>query len=148
MITRRWHIAGSVLVLGLQLGGCGLTSDAPKPAASNPVVAKPVEKVEESGKSQRHPPSATKPAKPPSPDELIGLDESGVRKLLGSPAETRNDNAARILSYRRSVSCALDVILFMDLKVGDLRVLRYQWNSNGSRPREASRCYAELHVTP
>jgi hypothetical protein len=147
MITRRWHIAGSVLVLGLQLGGCGLTNDAPKPETSNPVVAKPVEKVGEPAKSQRHPPSAPKPPKAPSPDELIGLDESGVHKLLGSPAEMRNDNAARILSYR-SVGCALDVILFMDLKAGDLRVLSYQWTGDGSRPHEASRCYAELHVTP
>jgi hypothetical protein len=81
MITRRWHIAGSVLVLSLQLSGCGLTNDAPKPAASNPVVAKVVEKAEEPAKSQRHPPSAPKQPKAPSPDELIGLDESGVHKL-------------------------------------------------------------------
>jgi len=107
-----------------------------------------VEKVEESGKSQRHPPSATKPAKPPSPDELIGLDESGVRKLLGAPVETRNDNAARVLSYRRSVGCALDVIFFMDMKAGDLRALSYRWIGDGNRPREAASCYAELHVTP
>ena len=144
MIKRRWHIAGSVLVLGFQLAGCGLTNDVLKPATSKPVVAKP---AEDPAKSQRHPPMAvTKPAKPASPDELIGLDESGVHKLLGSPAEMRNENAARILSYR-SVGCALDVILFMDMKAGDLRVLSYQWTGDGSRPHEASRCYAELHVT-
>ena len=145
MIKRRWHIAGSVLVLGFQLAGCGLTNDVPKPATSKPVVAKP---AEDPAKSQRHPPMAvTKPAKPASPDELIGLDESGVRKVLGSPAETRNDNAARILSYRHSAGCALDVIFFMDLKAGDLRVLSYQWNSDGARSRDAASCYAELRVT-
>jgi len=147
MITRRWHIAGSVLVLGLELGGCGLTDDVPKPATSTPLVTKPVGKVEEPAKSPQHPPSATKPAKPPTPEELIGLGESDVRKLLGAPAETRDDNAARILSYR-SVGCAFDVIFFMDLKAGDLRVLSYQWNNDGARTHAAKSCYAQLRVTP
>ena len=146
MIKRRWHLAGSALALGFLLAGCGLMNDAPKPETSKPVVV--AKSVEEPAKPQRHPTMAvTKPAKPPSPDELIGLDENGVRKFLGSPAETRNDNAARILSYRRSAGCALDVIFFMDLKAGDLRVLSYQWNGDGTRRRDAASCYAELHVT-
>ena len=148
MITRQWYIVGSVLALSFQLGGCGLTNDPPKPVASNPVVSKPAEKAETPQQPVRHPPSAMpKPAKPSSPDDLIGLDENGVRKVLGSPVETRNDNAARILVYRHSVGCALDVILFMDLKAGDLRVLSYQWNGGGAKPREATKCYAELQVT-
>jgi metal-dependent amidase/aminoacylase/carboxypeptidase family protein len=77
---------------------------------------------------------------------LVGLDEGGVRKLLGAPAETRTDGAARILAYR-AASCGLDVIFFMDVKAGDLRVVSYQWDDNGgTRPQVAKGCYAEFRV--
>jgi hypothetical protein len=122
----------------------------PSPPPSQPVVAKPVEKpAEPPAKPQRHPSStAPKPAKAPaaSPEELIGLDESGVRKLLGAPAEIGTAGAARILSYR-SVTCTLDVLFFMDLKAGDLRVASYEWDNGGNRPQPAKGCYSELRVT-
>jgi len=121
----------------------------PPPPPSNPVMTKPVEKpVEPPAKPQRRW-TVAKPAKapPPSPEELVGLDESGVRKLLGAPAEMRTDGAARILSYR-SVTCTLDVLLFMDLKAGDFKVASYEWDNSGSRPQAAKGCYAELRVTP
>ncbi len=148
MIIRQWHIAGSVLVLAFQLGGCGLINDLSNPAASKPMASKPAEKSEEPLPPRRHPsPPSTKLAKVPSPDDLIGLDETGVRKLLGVPTVTRNDNAARIFSYHHSIGCTLDVIFFMDMKAGDLRVLSYQWNGGGAKPREPTKCYAELQVT-
>lgn len=157
MIMRRRLVAdimnaGPALVLCFQLGACALLEETPAPAAtpsSAPVVAAPVEKpAAPPAKVERRPPPPTRQPKAPpaSPDELVGLDEGGVRKLLGAPAETRTDGAARILSYR-SVGCTLDVIFFMDLKAGDLRVLSYQWdNTPGNRTQAIKGCYSELRV--
>jgi hypothetical protein len=145
-------IPGSILVLCLWLVACVQGDETPLPAAISPskdVSAQPSEKQVEPPKLQRRaPPPALKPGKTPlpSPEELVGLDETGVRKILGAPSETRTDGAARILTYR-SVSCVLDVILLMDLKAGDLRVASYQWVENGgSRPSGSKGCYGELRV--
>ncbi len=142
--------AGPPLALCFQLGACALPDrDPAPPPPSPPVAAAPVDKpTPPPPKAERRsPPAAARQSKAPpaSPDELVGLDEGGVRKLLGAPAETRTDGAARILSYR-SVGCTLEVIFFMDLKAGDLRVLDYQWDSSGNRTQAAKGCYPELRV--
>lgn len=155
MIMRRRTVAlfvkaGPALALCLRLGACTPLEDQPAPATPPPpIVTAPVEKPPlPPAKVERRPSSVPtrQPKTPPaSPDELVGLDEGGVRKLLGAPAETRTDGAARILSYR-SVGCTLDVIFFMDLKAGDLRVLSYQWDSSGNRNQSIKGCYPELRV--
>lgn len=157
MIMRRRLAADIVktlpaLALCLQLAACaqqdvGHPPDVTPPA--KPVVAAPVEKpavLPAKPQHQASPPVA-RPAKTPpaSPEELVGLGESGVRTLLGAPAETRTDGAARIFTYH-SAACSLDVIFFMDLMAGDLRVLSYQWNGNGGRMQTAKSCYPELRV--
>lgn len=89
------------------------------------------------------PPAAHRQVKPvATPAELVGLDEAEVRNLLGNPAEARSEGAARILSYRNA-QCALDVILFLDVKAGDLRVLSYQLNDT-PRPAAGPACYDGL----
>ncbi|PKU25582.1 hypothetical protein [Telmatospirillum siberiense] len=157
MIMRRWLHArivttGTAVVLCAQLGACALLHDEPsepaapppppKPTAEAPTV-KPAPSPAKPEKRTASPTTRQAKAPPASPEELIGLDETGVRKFLGSPAETRTDGAARILSYR-SVGCTLEVIFFLDLKAGDLRVLNYQWD--GNRTQAAKGCYSELRV--
>jgi hypothetical protein len=146
--------AGSALLLCFQLGACALleeepapkTPPPPKPAVSTPAPVPVLPPVKPERQTTG---PATRPTKPPptSPDELVGLDEGGVRRLLGMPTEIRTDGAARILSYR-SVACTLDVIFFLDLKAGDLRVLSYQLDNNPNRTQAAKGCYAEMRVTP
>ncbi len=75
------------------------------------------------------------------PDELIGLDQPGVVKLLGSPLDSRNEGAARVLTYRGK-SCQLDVILFLDVKTGTERVLSYDQQPTAGK--NAVACYATL----
>jgi hypothetical protein len=91
------------------------------------------------------------PPKPPAPhqseksvyvpDELIGLDQPGVVKLLGYPMDSRNEGAARVLTYRGR-NCQLDVILFLDVKSGTERVLSY--DQQPSAGKNAAACYAAL----
>ncbi len=134
--------------MGIQLAGCSFlpNADAPStaPARSAPPVSsgKPVKPPASASASR---PAPVKPGSkaPANPEELVGLDEDGVRKLLGSPANTRNDGAARILTYRTS-RCALDVILFFDVNAGNLRVLSYQLDEGRARPAVDKRCYGEF----
>lgn len=152
---RRWlhaRIIKTAIAASLcaQLGACALRDEAsspPPPPPSQPAAAAPAEKpaAAPAKPEKRVNAQTTKHAKTPpaSADELIGLDEAGVRKLLGPPAETRTDGAARILSYR-SVGCTLEVIFFLDLKADDLRVLNYQWD--GNKTQIAKGCYSELRV--
>lgn len=143
-------IAGPVVALCAALGACALPDEAPPPPASppkTPAVSAPVERPPAppvKPEKRMNQPAARQKAPTASPDELIGLDEAGVRKLLGPPAETKTDGAAKILAYR-SVGCTLEVVFFLDLKAGDLRVLDYQWD--GNKVQAAKGCYAELRVS-
>ncbi len=75
------------------------------------------------------------------PDELIGLDQPGVTRLLGNPVDSRDEGAAHVLTYRGK-NCQLDVILFLDVKSGTERVLSY--DQQPSAGKVAAACYAAL----
>jgi hypothetical protein len=129
----------------LVLAACGLTGGDKPPPPSRPAEPHPSPAAATRPVVPPPPPRpATQSAKPTpsSPDELVGLSEDGVRKLLGGPVEARADGAARILAYRAG-ACALDVILFMDVTQGELRVLSYDLKSPA-----AHGCYASLRAAP
>lgn len=143
-----------VSALCVGLSACAL----PWPATPEPAIpatvppAKPPPPDEGRAPARTHAARTTSPAranKAPerrnavTPDELIGLDEAGVRSLLGDPGEARSEGVARILSYRGKGSCALDVIFFMDVKAGGLRVLSYRMKDAQSRAADRA-CYVAL----
>jgi hypothetical protein len=133
----------------LYLAGCADQKDAapPPPAPSAPLPVPPTPEVR--GPEPVIPP--VPPPKPPIPrqtektvyvpDELLGLDQPAVVKLLGSPIDSRNEGAARVLTYRGK-NCQLDVILFLDVKSGTERVLSYDQQPNAGK--NATACYAAL----
>jgi len=133
----------------LYLAGCVDQKDvAPPPAfapAPLPVPATPEVKTPDPVIPPVPPPKPPIPRQPEKsvyvPDELIGLDQPAVVKLLGSPMDSRNEGAARVLTYRGK-NCQLDVILFLDVKSGLERVLSY--DQQPSAGRNAAACYAAL----
>ncbi len=132
----------------LYLAGCADMKDAapPPPApAPLPVPATPEVKAPDPvvpPVPQPKPPIPRQPEKSLYvPDELIGLDQHGVVKLLGSPMDSRNEGAARVLTYRGK-NCQLDVILFLDVKSGMERVLSY--DQQPSAGKNAAACYAAI----
>ena len=86
--------------------------------------------------------SATTPPPPEAPAELIGLDRDGVVKLLGDPADSRTEGAARVLTYRGKNNCQLDVIFFIDVKTGTERVLSFEQQPDSGK--HAAACYPGL----
>ena len=138
----------SALGMALGLAGCSLLSSdqqQPKPSWSSESVKTPSSRAP-GGSSPAPPPN--KPSKldkpAPMPEELLGLDEVAVHQLLGEPAATRSEGGMRILSYQGKGDCALKVMLFLDVKVGDVQVLSYQLGSAPLRPTAAQACYAAL----
>jgi hypothetical protein len=133
----------------LYLAGCENTQNAappplPEPAAV-PLPPPPEVKAPEPVIPPVPPPKPPVPRQPEKPlyqpDELIGLDQPGVVKLLGSPMDSRNEGAARVLTYRGK-NCQLDVILFLDVKSGTERVLSY--DTQPSSGKNAAACYAGI----
>lgn len=139
-----------IALLGvLYLAGCENPRHAASPLPPQP-ISLPVPPAPEVTAPQPAVPPVP-PPKPPAPrqpektvyvpDELIGLDQTGVVKLLGYPMDSRNEGAARVLTYRGK-NCQLDVILFLDVKSGTERVLSY--DQQPSAGRTAAACYAGL----
>jgi len=79
---------------------------------------------------------------PPTAAELIGLDRDGVTRLLGDPADSRTEGAARVLTYRGKNNCQLDVIFFLDVKTGTEHVLSFEQTPDSGK--HALACYAGL----
>jgi hypothetical protein len=139
-----------IALLGvLYLAGCVESKDTappPRPApVSLPVPPTPEVVAPQAMVPPVPPPKPPLPRQPEKtlylPDELIGLDQPGVVKLLGYPMDSRNEGAARVLTYRGK-NCQLDVILFLDVKSGTERVLSY--DQQPSAGKNAAACYAAL----
>jgi len=132
----------------LYLAGCADKEDVASPPPPPPVPL-PAPEPEAPEPLALIPP--VPPHKPPIPklpektvylpDELIGLDQSGVTRLLGYPMDSRNEGAAHVLTYRGK-NCQLDVILFLDVKSGTERVLSY--DQQPSAGKVAAACYAAI----
>jgi hypothetical protein len=141
------------LAIGLHLAACGALPESKGPPAPPPAetaapspapAAPPKPSTPAVPKSALVPPPPKPALKPPSePEELVGLDEEGVRKLLGTPGDVRNDGAARVLTYHAG-SCELEIFLFMDVKAGNLRVLSYQLNDTRTHATQSRPCYDDL----
>ena len=133
----------------LYLAGCAEPKDAAPPPlpplAPLPVPPTPEVKAPETVIPPVPPPKPPLPRQPEKtvyvPDELIVLDQPAVMKLLGSPIDSRNEGAARVLTYRGK-NCQLDVILFLDVKSGTERVLSYDQQPTAGK--NAAACYAAI----
>jgi hypothetical protein len=145
-----------ITALSSLLYGCSLFPQPSEPAAVPPAPPTETPLPQSSGKAAEVPvpaplhilPPKPKPpppiAKPPAnPDELIGLSEESVITLLGVPDRTGDEGTGRILTFRTK-SCHLDVILFLDVKSGDHRVLSYQMNDGTPHPSMVNHCYDDV----
>ena len=73
-------------------------------------------------------PPPVPPAKPPvaqlDPQRLVGLNESAVTDLIGSPQEVRDEPPAHVWRYAGN-KCSVDVLFYFDLTQQEFRALTY-----------------------
>lgn len=134
----------SAIALGfvaLSLGGCmSLAEKAPPSTAElrgsvaevepppEPLASLPEEPTPRIKKVSRVKPAPRAPSQDKAaaidPDRLIGMDPSEVRKLLGTPARTRNDQLPREWIYGTG-RCSFRVFFYPNLNAASFRVLKY-----------------------
>jgi len=108
--TPRVLHGGWAVALLIVLGAC--QAPAPKPAVIPPVPAAVPGAIPEV--AQPDPATAALPPEPiinDDPQQLMGLDPSALRALLGEPELVRREAPAEIWQYRNE-SCVFDVFLY------------------------------------
>jgi hypothetical protein len=85
---------------------------------------------------------------PPAPsagdfDRLIGLDQSHVSDILGSPRSRAESPPATIWRFG-DANCDLDVYFYLDLQSQAMRALHYEVRSHDAPDQSAQRCYETL----
>ena len=80
------------------------------------------------------------------PRELIGLDHTALRRVLGKPAQTRNEWTAQVWQYVTG-DCVVDLYLYDD-DSGALKVTYVEARSRSAEPTPTSRCLKSLLERP
>jgi hypothetical protein len=93
-----------------------VTSTPPpeRTGASPPFVVSPAPEPAPESQVARVPPSAqVRPSRLPDedPNRIMGMDQDGLQKLLGTPAFMRRDAAAQLWRYTGG-GCVLDMFLY------------------------------------
>ena len=127
--------------IALSLGGCmSLAEKAPPNSAElrgsvaelepppEPLALPPEEPAPRIKKASRVKPVSRAPSQDKAaaidPDSLIGMEPSEVRKILGTPARTRNDQLPREWIYGTQ-RCSFRVFFYPNLNTASFRVLKY-----------------------
>jgi hypothetical protein len=80
------------------------------------------------------------------PEELIGLDHRALRRVLGKPAQTRDELTAQVWQYVTG-DCVIDLYLYDDDN-GALKVTYVEARSRSAEPTPTSRCLKSLLERP
>jgi hypothetical protein len=80
------------------------------------------------------------------PQELIGLDHTALRRVLGRPAQTRNETTVQVWQYVTG-DCVVDLYLYDD-DSGALKVTYVEARSRSAEPTPTTRCLKSLLERP
>ena len=78
-----------------------------------------------------------------NPDELIGLEESGVLALLGYPGQLREQPPAKIWTYSADL-CQFNIYFYLNLESQTFRALRYESTGRSGASTTSHECYATI----
>jgi len=132
--TRRPVLAWSFGALALSLlTACAATPEAKLEAATAPPnrVAKPVE-----------PPSAPAPPRP-DPAQLLGMEATHLKTLLGEPNLIRREPPAQVWLYAGG-ACVFHVYLYKLPDAAGYRVTHYDVSAHPRRIHPARDCFGSL----
>jgi hypothetical protein len=80
------------------------------------------------------------------PNELLGLDHSAVRRVLGKPAQVRNEFTAQVWQYVTG-DCVVDLYLYQ-AEGGGLKVTYVEARSHTAETAPTGRCLKSLLERP
>jgi hypothetical protein len=80
------------------------------------------------------------------PEELLGLDHTALRRVLGRPAQVRNEVTAQVWQYVTG-DCVVDLYLYDD-DSGALKVTYVEARSRTAEQTPTSRCLKSLLERP
>jgi hypothetical protein len=144
---------GCVTILAMTLEGCMTLGDSvppsPEPAVPPPVAlaAPPQEEPAPKPEPKPVPKKKARPRAEPAsrveqhptidPKTLIGLDQAGVRRILGSPSGVKSDNLSLTWIYRAS-SCSMQVVFYPSLEDASFHVLKFSGSNKDGSPSPPS----------
>jgi hypothetical protein len=79
------------------------------------------------------------------PKELVGLDHTALRRVLGKPAQMRNELTAQVWQYVTG-DCVVDLYLYN--RDGGLKVTYVEARSRTAEPTPTNRCLKSLLERP
>jgi len=79
------------------------------------------------------------------PKELVGLDHTALRRVLGKPAQMRNELTAQVWQYVTG-DCVVDLYLYD--RDGGLKVTYVEARSRTAEPTPTNRCLKSLLERP
>jgi hypothetical protein len=155
------RIAGGMIFLATTLEGCMTLGDsvppAPEPAAPPPVAVsapaeeqpapKPEPKPSPKKKARSRPEPVSRVERPTiDPKTLIGLDQAGVRHILGSPSRVKSDHLSLTWIYR-TPSCSMQVVFYPSLEDASFHVLKFAGsNKDGSPADSPDACVSHILI--
>jgi hypothetical protein len=79
----------------------------------------------------------------PQARELIGLDQMGATRLLGTAAERTEEPPATVWRYK-TATCELDLYFYLDLRSGRMRTLHYAFKGDDGESSGRENCLREI----
>lgn len=121
-------------------------SEAPKAEAAKPTIAPkatPLATTPAVAHGETLLPTATRLSG--DPKELVGLDHTALRRVLGKPTQMRNELTAQVWQYVTG-NCVVDLYLYD--RDGGLRVTYVEARSRTAEPTPTNRCLKSLLERP
>ena len=140
-----WRIAALGIVLGTMLSGCAGVKNwlSPKevavqpPPTSQQPAPQPAPPAPKPRRQVRETHEVKEPEKVASidPNNLIGLDPSGVQHLLGAPSNVSKGDPSLVWTYNGQ-SCSFQIIFYPDIKTAAFHALKYNGGGNNNDQAE------------
>jgi hypothetical protein len=112
--------------------------------APNANVAPPVKKKEPAQASVAHPPPTAKTTDGETPDVgAVGMDETKVKELFGTPLAEEDNAPERRLKYHTG-SCSVEFALYPDVDTRTYRILTLEVSSDDGTAKGRRSCINQL----
>jgi hypothetical protein len=149
----------STMLVALLLAACQMPQHSLKAASAVPAKIQTAEAASKPALAPKATPLAATPAVAHGdtilptaarltgdPKELLGLDHAALRRMLGKPAQMRDELTVQVWQYVTG-DCVVDLYLYDD-DAGALKVTYVEARSRTAEPTPTTRCLKSLLERP